>query len=72
MTPFIPTTHTKPTNKRDPGARYAKALETHERIERELFRAQNRWQKSRAALKRIEKKLDQGLAVTAADLADMA
>lgn len=40
-------------------ARYTKAVEAHERIERELARVQNRWQKSRAALKRMEKKLDQ-------------
>lgn len=30
----------------------------HERMEAELARAMNRWQKSRAALKRAEKKAD--------------
>lgn len=39
-------------------ARYAKALEAHEAIERDLARVQNRWQKSRATLRRLEKVLD--------------
>jgi hypothetical protein len=43
---------------RDPGAQYAKALDHHRRMEAELSRAQNRWQKSRAALYRLEKRLD--------------
>lgn len=45
--------------RRDPGALYAKALDRHTQIERELARVMNRWQKSRAVLKRIEKKLDE-------------
>jgi hypothetical protein len=51
------------TNRRDPGALYAKALDRHTQIERELARVMNKWQKSRAALKRIEKKLDEAQAV---------
>jgi hypothetical protein len=50
-------------NRRDPGALYAKALDRHTQIERELARVMNRWQKSRAVLKRIEKKLDEAQAV---------
>jgi len=49
--------------RRDPGALYAKALDRHNQIERELARVMNRWQKSRAVLKRIEKKLDEAQAV---------
>jgi hypothetical protein len=49
--------------RRDPGALYAKALDRHTQIERELARIMNRWQKSRAVLKRIEKKLDEAQAV---------
>jgi predicted nucleic acid-binding Zn-ribbon protein len=45
--------------RRDPGALYAKALDRHNQIERELARVMNRWQKSRALLKRVEKKLDE-------------
>jgi hypothetical protein len=51
------------TNRRDPGALYAKALDRHTQIERELARVMNKWQKSRATLKRIEKKLDEAQAV---------
>jgi len=51
------------TNRRDPGALYAKALDRHNQIEKDLARLMNRWQKSRAALKRIEKKLDEAQAV---------
>lgn len=50
-------------NRRDPGALYAKAIDRHNQIERELARVMNKWQKSRAALKRIEKKLDEAQAV---------
>jgi hypothetical protein len=50
-------------NRRDPGALYAKALDRHTQIERELARVMNKWQKSRATLKRIEKKLDEAQAV---------
>lgn len=42
----------------DPGKQYAEALDKHRQMEAELSRALNRWQKSRAALHRIEKKLD--------------
>jgi hypothetical protein len=49
--------------RRDPGALYAKVLDSHNQIERELARVMNRWQKSRAALKRIEKKLDEAQAL---------
>jgi hypothetical protein len=45
-------------NARDPNARIAKAYATHERIEAELARVMNRWQKSRALLKRLGKQLD--------------
>jgi hypothetical protein len=44
--------------RRDPGKQYAEALDRHHQMEAELSRALNRWQKSRAALHRIEKKLD--------------
>lgn len=50
--------------RRDPGALYAKALDHHTQIERDLARVMNRWQKSRAALKRIEKKLDEAQAAS--------
>lgn len=51
--------------RRDPGVRYAKALEAHERNETDLTRAQNRWQKSRALVRRLEKKLDREFNVRA-------
>ena len=47
---------------KDLGAQYAKALDRHTEIERQLARVMNRWQKSRAALKRVEKKLDEAQA----------
>lgn len=50
--------NTRGTSARAPGALYAKVLALHERHARELAAAQNRWQKSRAALARLEKKLD--------------
>ena len=49
--------------RRDPGALYAKAIDRHNQIEKDLARVMNKWQKSRAALKRIEKKLDEAQAV---------
>ena len=49
--------------RRDPGALYARALDRHTQIERELARVMNKWQKSRALLKRVEKKLDEAQAV---------
>lgn len=48
---------------RTPGTRYAKVLATHQRMEAELSRALNRWQKSRKALAAAEKRLDR-LALT--------
>jgi hypothetical protein len=47
---------------RDPGASYAKLLATHEQHAAELSRAMNRWQKSRKALVRGEKRLDKAQA----------
>lgn len=47
---------------RDPGARYAKLLDTHEQHCAELSRAMNRWQKSRKALAASEKRLDKAQA----------
>lgn len=55
--------HTDRSTRRDPAARYARALGRHDAVERELSRAVNRWQKSRATLKRLEKKLDIEFAV---------
>lgn len=43
---------------RNPGLVYAKALDHHAQIEQRLARVMNAWQKSRAALKRLEKRLD--------------
>ena len=40
------------------GNRYAKALETHTRLERAMRLAFNRWDRSRADLVRLEKRLD--------------
>lgn len=54
--------NTDKAHKRNPGVLYAKALDRHTQVERELARVMNRWQKSRAALKRIEQKLDQAQA----------
>lgn len=48
---------------RNLGVQYAKVLDRHAEIERQLARVMNRWQKSRAALKRIEKKLDEAQAI---------
>jgi hypothetical protein len=54
--------HTKGRVTRDPGKLYAKALDDHKRMEAELSRAFNRWQKSRVALWRAEKRLDKAQA----------
>ena len=43
---------------RNPGLVYAKAIDHHVLIEQRLARMMNQWQKSRAALKRLEKRLD--------------
>ena len=44
---------------KNPGLIYAKALDRHALIEQRLARLMNAWQKSRAALKRLEKRLDE-------------
>lgn len=44
---------------KNPGLIYAKALDRHNQIEQRLARMMNAWQKSRAALRRLEKKLDE-------------
>jgi hypothetical protein len=44
---------------KNPGLIYAKALDRHNQIEQRLSRLMNAWQKSRAALRRLEKKLDE-------------
>ena len=59
---MTPVKHTDKAHKRNPGVMYAKALDHHAQIERELARVMNRWQKSRAALKRVEQKLDKAQA----------
>jgi hypothetical protein len=59
---MIAVKNTRGRAKRDPGVAYAKALETHQRMESELSRAMNRWQKSRKALWRAECKLDKAQA----------
>lgn len=43
---------------KNPGLIYAKALDRHALIEQRLARLMNAWQKSRAALRRLEKRLD--------------
>jgi hypothetical protein len=43
---------------KNPGLIYAKALDHHNEIEQRLARVMNQWQKSRAALRRLEKRLD--------------
>jgi hypothetical protein len=57
--------HTEsPTKDQNRAAKqYADARERHERMESELARAMNRWAKSRAALKRAEKRADKLFAV---------
>jgi hypothetical protein len=50
-----------PRGRRGPGATYAKALEAHERIERRLARAVRAWDRSREALRRMERRLDKQL-----------
>ena len=47
---------------RDPGKQFAAALDRHKQMEAELSRAFNRWQKSRLALHRLEKRLDKAQA----------
>lgn len=45
--------------------RYVKLLETHERNEAKLARVMRAWDKSRAALRRAEKRLDKRWVATA-------
>ena len=56
---MITVKETRPTSRRNPGLIYAKALDRHAQIEQRLARLMNAWQKSRAALKRLEKRLDE-------------
>ena len=56
---MITVKETRPTSRRNPGLIYAKALDRHAQIEQKLARLMNAWQKSRAALKRLEKRLDE-------------
>lgn len=56
---MITVKETRPTSRRNPGLIYAKALDRHNQIEQRLARLMNAWQKSRAALKRLEKRLDE-------------
>ena len=57
------------SQRRNPGALYAKALDRHTQIERDLARTMNRWQKSRSLLKRIEKRLDEAQSTEWSDIA---
>ena len=56
---MITVKETRPTSRRNPGLIYAKALDRHALIEQRLARLMNAWQKSRATLKRMEKRLDE-------------
>jgi predicted nucleic acid-binding Zn-ribbon protein len=60
---MIPLKNTEKGKKKDLGALYGKALDRHAQLEKELTRVMNRWQKSRAVLKRVEKKMDEAQAV---------
>ena len=59
---MIPLKNTEKGKKKDLGALYGKALDRHAQLEKELTRVMNRWQKSRAVLKRVEKKMDEAQA----------
>ena len=56
---MIPLKTTEKGRKKDLGALYSKALDRHTQLEKDLARMMNRWQKSRAVLKRIEKRMDE-------------
>ena len=56
---MIPLKNTEKGSKRDLGTRYTKALDRHTQLEKDLARIMNRWQKSRAELKRLEKRMDE-------------
>ena len=58
---MIPLKNTE-KGKKDLGARYTRALDKHTALEQKLSRYMNAWQKSRATLKRIEKKMDEAQA----------
>ena len=49
----------KTKSTKNPGLIYAKALDRHNEIEQRLSRVMNQWQKSRAMLRRLEKRLDE-------------
>ena len=59
---MIPLKNTEKGRKKDLGALYGRALDKHNELERDLARIMNRWQKSRALLKRIEKRMDEAQA----------
>ena len=59
---MIPLKNTEKGSKRDLGALYGKALDKHNELERDLARIMHRWEKSRAVLKRIEKRMDEAQA----------
>lgn len=59
---MIPLKNTEKGRKKDLGALYSKALDRHAQLEKDLARVMNRWQKSRAELKRIEKRMDEAQA----------
>lgn len=59
---MIPLKNTEKGRKKDLGALYGRALDKHNELERDLARMMNRWQKSRALLKRIEKRMDEAQA----------
>jgi len=59
---MIPVKNTEKGRKKDLGALYGRALDKHNELERDLARMMNRWQKSRALLKRIEKRMDEAQA----------
>ena len=56
---MIPLKNTEKGRKKDLGALYSKALDRHTQLEKDLARMMNRWQKSRAVLKRLEKRMDE-------------
>lgn len=59
---MIPLKNTEKGKKKDLGALYGKALDKHNELERDLARIMHRWEKSRAVLKRIEKRMDEAQA----------
>ena len=59
---MIPLKNTEKGRKKDLGALYGKALDKHNELERDLARIMHRWEKSRAVLKRIEKRMDEAQA----------